>query len=108
MWLSLALFALFELFATPVSAGVQDNAPGAQQPENYFTGVITALSKEQITVDRTILGQPSGTRTFRITAETKFEGRPRVKSRVTVRFAPADGGEGEKAVHIIVRTAAKK
>ncbi len=108
MWLPLALFALGTLLASPAGAALQEDPPGAQPQENYFTGVIAAISKEKITIDRTILGQPSGTRTFLITSETKIEGRPRVKSRVTVRFAPAEEGEVEKAIHIIVRTAGKK
>jgi hypothetical protein len=70
---------------------------GPQSPDQFFSGTIVEIDAQRITVSRTVLGKDSATRTFQITPETRIEGKPRVKSRVTVRF------EGDRAVHIIVR-----
>jgi hypothetical protein len=46
------------------------------------------------------------TKTFRITAETKFEGpKPQVAAGVTVRYIAAE--DGDRAVRVIVRAAAR-
>lgn len=76
--------------------------PSASQPKDqFFAGYITAVSDTEITVSRTVLGKQSSTRTFQITPETKIEGKPKVKAKVTVQFVA--GEEGDRAVHIIVR-----
>ncbi len=76
--------------------------PSAGQPrDQFFAGYITAVSDTEITVSRTVLGKQSSTRTFQITPETKIEGKPKVKAKVTVQFVA--GEEGDRAVHIIVR-----
>jgi hypothetical protein len=53
-----------------------------------------------------VLGKNSETRTFLITKETRIEGKLRLKARVTVRYTHDD--EGNRALHIIVRTTQKK
>lgn len=70
--------------------------------DQFFSGVIVEVSEDRITVSRTVLGNESGTRTFIITPETRIEGKPVEKARVTVRFVTAD--DGDRAVHIIVRS----
>jgi len=45
-------------------------------------------------------------KTFKITAETRFEGKPKVNSRVTIRYVVTD--EGARAVRVIVRLPAAK
>jgi hypothetical protein len=68
-----------------------------------FSGIITAVSATSLTVVRT---EPKDTKTFGITPETKFEGpKPQVNARVTVRYIA--GEEGDRAVRVIVRPAAK-
>lgn len=52
-------------------------------------------------MNRKGFGKDSVTRTFVIDRATKVEGRLRVKAKVTVRYAAS--GDGERAVHIIVR-----
>ena len=83
--------------------------PPASQPEQqdqYFSGTVTALEENKITVTRTVLGTDSTTRAFVITAKTRFEGKPKVKSRVTVRFVTED--DTDRAIHILVRPSGKK
>ncbi len=77
-------------------------APKTTQPASqFFSGTVTALSAESITVVRRGFGKDSVTRTFVVDKATKIEGRPRVKAKVTVRYAAIE--TGERAVHIIVR-----
>lgn len=78
----------------------------AQPQDQFFSGVIESLSADKVTVNRTVLGKTSERRTFLITPETRVEGRPRVKVRVTVRYATGD--DGDRALHMIVRPAQKK
>jgi hypothetical protein len=91
------------LLACPILAPAQTaQDPPAEQPKDqFFAGYITAVSDTEITVSRTVLGKQSSTRTFQITPETKIEGKPKVKAKVTVQFVAAE--EGDRAVHIIVR-----
>jgi hypothetical protein len=88
----------------PVRA--QDNAPAEQPRSEFFSGVVTMLAEGRITVFKTVLGKSSETRTFLITPETRVEGKLRVKVRVTVRYTRED--EGDRALHIIVRSSQKK
>ena len=70
--------------------------------DQFFSGIILEVTGDKITVTRTVLGNESDTRTFLITPETRIEGKPSAKSRVTVRYVPSDAGD--RAVHIIVRS----
>jgi len=103
------LIGAFLLFLSPVpsvTVKAQAAAPAEQPRTEFFSGVVTALTADQITVFKTVLGKNSETRTFLITPETRIEGKLRLKSRVTVRYTRAE--EGDRAVHIIVRTSQKK
>lgn len=98
--------ALLLLILQPAQAYcAQDNAPAENPRGEFFSGTITALTDDKITVSRTVLGK-SEARTFVITTDTRVEGKLRVKVRVTVRFATED--ETDRALHIIVRTTQKK
>jgi hypothetical protein len=89
------------------STGRTQQTPGVEEPsDQFFSGTVTALSNDKITVGRTVLGKPPSDRTFVITPETRIEGKLRLKARVTVRFVTKD--EGDHAVHIIVRSSQKK
>lgn len=79
-----------------------------QASGDFFSGTITTLTDDKIGVMRTVLGKSSETRAFAITKATKVEGKLRVKMRVTVRFTKDEDGEGDTAVHIIVRPTQKK
>jgi len=107
--LRLAACALLVLLspASSLPARAQDAPPSEQKPKpDYFSGTITALDEEKVTVLKTVLGKNSETRTFLITKETRIEGKLKLKARVTVRYTRAD--DGNHALHIIVRTPAKK
>jgi hypothetical protein len=74
----------------------------AAPADQFFSGTIVEITSEKITVTRTVLGNESGTRTFIITPETRIEGKPAPKARVTVRFVA--GEDGDRAIHILVRS----
>lgn len=95
------------LLACNFSVGLKAQSPPAetQAQDNFFAGTITALSSEKLTVSRTVLGSKPDTRTFLIKPDTRIEGKPRLKARVTVRWVPDE--EGDRAVHIIVRSTQK-
>jgi len=79
----------------------QDPSANAQQPDQYFAGLVTALTAESITLTRTVLGK-STVRTFVITADTVVQGgKPRLKGKVTVKWVSGDNGD--RAIKIIVR-----
>jgi len=71
------------------------------QADQYFSGVIKKIGEGRITITRTVLGKEDATKTFLVTPETRTEGKPKVKARVTVRFVTAE--DGDRAVHILVR-----
>jgi hypothetical protein len=81
----------------------QDPAPAVQPQDQFFSGIITALTQTSLTVSRTVLGKESTIHTFTITPETHIVGKPKMKSRVTVRYVTDENGD--RAVRIIVRGA---
>ena len=83
----------------------QGASPSEQPHSEFFSGVVTTLAEDKITVFKTVLGKSSETRTFLITPETRVEGKLRMKVRVTVRYAREE--EGDRALHIIVRSSQK-
>lgn len=90
-----------------VAGAIGQNAPEVQAVHHFFAGYVTELSGAQVTVSRTVLGNKTETRTFAITPETRIDGKPKIKSKVTVQFQSAGDGP-DRAVHIIVRAAQKK
>jgi hypothetical protein len=92
--------------ASTIPVRAQGATPTEQPHSDFFSGVVTALADDNITVFKTVLGKNSETRIFLITAETRVEGKLRLKVRVTVRYAHQE--EGDRALHIIVRTSQKK
>jgi len=74
--------------------------------DSTFSGPIIELSAERITVSRSILGKPAEKRSFWIKADTRIEGKLRVKAKVTVGFITTD--DGDIARLIVVRTATPK
>ena len=84
----------------------QESQPGTVDQASFFSGVVTELTAEQVTISRAILGKEPERRTFAIRRDTRIEGKLKNKSRVTVRFAA--GESGEVAVSIVVRDKADK
>ena len=83
-------------------------APAAEPHyDSTFSGPIVEISAERITVSRSILGKPAEKRSFWIKADTRIEGKLRVKAKVTVGFISTDDG-GDIARLIVVRTSVPK
>ena len=100
------MFLLLLSLVAFIPVRAQDNAPSEQPRSEFFSGVVTTLAEDRITVFKTVLGKSSETRTFLITPETRVEGKLRMKVRVTVRYTREE--QGERALHIIVRSSQKK
>jgi hypothetical protein len=83
----------------------QPQPPSSQPSPNgeFFSGNVTDLTQDSVTVVRKGLGRDSlTTRKFVLDNGTKIEGHLRTRARVTVRFATAEDGS-LRALHIIVR-----
>ena len=100
-------FLLF-LFAptSTIPARGQDSAPAEQRKSEFYSGVVTEFTESKVTVFKTVLGKNAESRTFLITPETRMEGKLKAKARVTVRYVRED--DGDRALHIIVRSSQKK
>jgi len=86
---------------SPQTGVVQTGEPPAAK-DQFFTGYVIAIDEESLTVSRAATGKNSSTKTFVLTAATRFEGgKPEVRARVTVRYVKTD--DGDRAVHIILR-----
>lgn len=84
------------LFTQP-SVRAQESEPRLE----FFSGNVSELPEGKIVVSRSLLGKEGEKRTFRMTADTKVEGKLKLKARVTVGFTNSD--DGEVALQIIVR-----
>jgi hypothetical protein len=98
------------LAVAPLSLGARPQDPTEKKteepkPETFFAGSVIEFTQEKITVSRVVLGKTEK-RVFRITPDTKCEGKLAKKVRVTVRYVAAD--DGETAELIIVRSQQKK
>lgn len=102
MWFVKRSFVLALSLLLIAIASAQQDGSHALPPDQFYSGTIVEITADKITVSRTVLGKDSGTRTFIITPETRIEGRPRAKARVTVRFVSEE--ENDRAIHIIVRS----
>jgi hypothetical protein len=69
--------------------------------DDTFSGSIIELSTSKITVSRSILGKPAEKRVFKITSETRIEGKCRLKQKVTIGFVTTE--DGDVARLIVVR-----
>jgi hypothetical protein len=92
----------------PVMARPQDPAEKKTEEDKrdtFFAGTVIETTPEKITVSRVVLGKTEK-RVFRVTPDTKCEGKLKAKVRVTVRYVTTD--DGETAELIIVRSDQKK
>jgi len=104
---SVLIACLVLLFApASITARAHDSEPAEQPKSEFFSGVVTVLADDKVTVFRTVLGKNAESRTFLINSETRVEGKMKVKARVTVRYAKDE--DGDRALHIIVRAPQKK
>ena len=93
------------LALVPLGAALPQQSPPQKKtaPANdIFSGTVTELAADSITVVRQVPAHDSVTRKFALDGQTKVEGKLRVKARVTVRYRTGEDGELQ-ALHIIVR-----
>lgn len=83
-----------------VVAGQQDSVP-PRKPDAFFAGSIAESTAERIVVSRKVSGKTEK-RTFRVTPDTKVEGKLRMKVRVTVQYTSGDDDE-DVATLIVIR-----
>jgi hypothetical protein len=84
---------------TPAPAPApKKTAPSA----DIFSGTVTKLTDESVTVVRKVAGHDAVTREFMRGAGTRVEGKLREKVRVTVRYKSGEDG-WFVAIYIIVR-----
>ena len=77
-------------------------ATKATPAADIFSGTVTKLAAESVTVVRKVAGHAAVTREFARDEQTKVEGKLRERARVTVRYKAAED-DGFVAVYIIVR-----
>jgi hypothetical protein len=104
--LTLLLMLLLMMMPAERAAAQQDAPSVAPKPaDTFFAGSVTEITPEKVSVSRKVSGRTEN-RTFRITPDTKVEGKLKVKVRVTVRYVGDDAGE--TAMLIVVRTSTFK
>jgi len=96
------LIAALALGMALLCAAQQKGSPSASK-DQMFSGIVTAIGESSLTAIRT---NPKDSKTFALTSATRFEGKPQVNSRVTIRYIATD--EGDRAIVVIVRPPAKK
>jgi hypothetical protein len=79
------------------------NAPAKTAPQaEIFSGTITKLTSDSVTVVRKLPGHDAVMRDFVRDGQTKIDGKLRERARVTVRYKAGEEG-AFIAVYIIVR-----
>ena len=91
------------LAGVPASPLAADETGTTKAADTFFAGTVSQSSVETIIVGRTVRGKAES-RTFRLTPQTKIEGKLAVKVRVTVRYITDD--DGDTATLIVVRGSA--
>jgi hypothetical protein len=86
----------------PVQGPAPAPAPKKPPANDIFSGTVTELTSDSVTVLRTALARESVKRTFVLDSRTVVEGKLRAKARVSVRYMADDSGVFH-ALHIIVR-----
>jgi hypothetical protein len=102
LWLALVSPMDLSAMARPQEPEKKIEEP---KPETFFAGTVIESTAASITVSRVVLGKTEK-RVFRVTPDTKCEGKLKAKVRVTVRYVTTD--DGETAELIIVRSQQKK
>jgi len=89
--------------APPSNPPAHKTAPA----NSNFSGIVTDIKPDSITVVRKLPAKDPVTRTFEMDAKTTVEGQIRENARVTVRYATR--GDGSlRALHIIVRPESRR
>jgi hypothetical protein len=100
----LCAFAILLGVLLPATVPAQDSEPNKTAPAgDIFSGTVTVLQPDSLTVVRKVTGQAAVTRTFVLDSKTRIEGRLKSRARVTVRFVPGTDEGLYTAIYIIVR-----
>jgi hypothetical protein len=99
----LAIFLLLVTLTSAQEGGNQkpDGTKAEPPYDDTFSGAVVELTPSKIVVSRSILGKQPENRPFVIKADTRMEGKPRVRAKVTVGFIT--NNEGDVARLIVVR-----
>ena len=99
----LGRLAVVFLMALPMAGTTHQNpAPeDAAKKTSNFSGIVTLVSPDSITVSRKGLGPDSVTNKFTMDGKTRVEGKLRPHAKVTVVYADTEAGM--LAIRIIVR-----
>ena len=81
----------------PQSVRAEDASATA---DAFFAGTVTGTSSAKLTVARVVRNQTES-RSFKVTPQTKFEGKVANNVRVTVRYISDD--DGDTATLVVVR-----
>ena len=76
-----------------------------KKEDTFFAGTVASWDAQKVTVTRSVAAKKEE-RTFRVTPETKVEGKLRTKVRVTVRYTSDENGD--IATLIVVRNQARQ
>lgn len=97
---TLSLFAQDTPTAPPADEESEQPAPvPVPGKAQFFSGTVTDVESDHVTVSRTLVGKAPETRTFLINPETNKPKSLRSKARVTVRYRH----EGESDVALEIR-----
>jgi hypothetical protein len=88
--------------ASPLQETAQPPAKKTAPANDIFSGTVSELTADSVTVIRKTPARDAGARKFLLDAQTGVEGKLRMKARVTVRYQADEDGRLH-ALHIIVR-----
>jgi hypothetical protein len=94
------------LLSGGIARPAQQSVPEQKKPDAFFSGAVTETTADKLSVARRISGKQEK-RTFRVTPQTKVEGKLQPRVRVTVQYSTDDQGVNT-ATRIVVHTAPKK
>ena len=103
----LLLLPMWLAWAPPTGAACAQDPQKTEEPkpDTFFAGTVVESTPQKLIVSRVVLGKTEK-REFRVTADTKCEGKLKAKVRVTVRYVTTE--DGDMAELIVVRTQQKK
>ncbi len=100
--LMLGMICSAQTTATSTTPATPTNPPVPRS--QFFAGTVAALTDQQITVTRTLVGHQPDTRTFQLTPKTKMnKANCKPNTKVTVRYQHRP--EGDVALQILMHPA---
>ena len=100
----LLLWAISLSAQEPIQKDSSPKDSSSKREDTFFAGTVASWDTQKIVVSRSVAAKKEQ-RTFRMTPETKVEGKLRAKVRVTVRYTSDE--DGDIATLIVVRPQTK-